>query len=209
MLFVPLGGSGTDYVTNLLLVYEDIFLLFLNIHSVAEIVPLTLDGAEYGATSVHANDNNNFGPKRAFLKAHFTSKNDRSFAWISAKRALPQTVHITLPSAKTVAKFSFRSSPEDENWGSGWRWALEFSPTQFDFIGSNNCDTKTDSWITILHDTGVVWTGPDQEKSWEIPNGKQGSYKCYGFRVLDTINKQEAAIQDAKLFKGTVPFVNQ
>merc|ERR1712212_1397728 len=79
----------------------------------SKIVPLTLDGAEYGATSVHGNDNEKFGPKRAFQRAHFKSKNDRSFPWISAAgAAFPQTVHVTLPFATTVTSFSFRSRHE-------------------------------------------------------------------------------------------------
>jgi len=176
---------------------NDVTLTVKNEGPCEEIVPLTLDGAEYGATSVHGNDNEKFGPKRAFQRAHFKSKNDRSFPWISAAgAAFPQTVHVTLPFATTVTSFSFRSRHEPFKID----WITKFSPTQFDFIGSNNCDAKTDSWITILHVTGVVWTGRDQEKSWDIPNEKQGSYRCYGFRVLDTINKKGAVIQDAKLF---------
>ena len=187
-----------------------IHFIFSNIHPVSENNNLlALGGAEYGATSILDKDTDKFGPQRAFEKAHFKSKDDRSFPWISAVgAAFPQTVDITLPFAATVTRFSFRSRPEQ---GPGYQldWVTKYSPTKFDFIGSNNCDTKTDSWITILKVTGVVWTGCDQEQSWAIPNEKQGSYKCYGFRVHANIFKQQAAIQDAKLFGGKVPFVNQ
>jgi len=46
-----------------------------------------------------------------------------------------------------------------------------------------------------------VWTRPDQEQLWVIPDVYQGSYKCYGFRVLHVSNSHnQAAIQDAKLY---------
>ena len=144
-----------------------------------------------------------FGPKRAFQRAHYNSALDRSFPWISRHllKVSPQTVSITLPSNVTVAQFSFRSRPEND----ALDWVTKFSPTNFEFIGSNNCDTSTESWETILPVTGVVWTGRDQEKSWVIPKEKRGSYKCYGFRVHESISKEQTAIQDAKLFEGTVP----
>ena len=164
---------------------------------------LTLSGVEYNATSVHQNNNTMFGPKRAFQRAHYNSALDRSFPWISRHllKVSPQTVSITLPSNVTVAQFSFRSRPEND----ALDWVTKFSPTNFEFIGSNNCDTSTESWETILPVTGVVWTGRDQEKSWVIPKEKRGSYKCYGFRVHESISKEQTAIQDAKLFEGTVP----
>ena len=116
---------------------------------------------------------------------------------------LPQTVHVTLPFAVAVAKFSFRSRT---NKLQPLDLVLSCSPTKFDFIGSNNCDERTESWETILSVTGVVWTSLDQEQSWEIPNEKRRSYKCFGFRVLENGWGWAAAIQDAKLFKGTVHF---
>jgi len=46
-----------------------------------------------------------------------------------------------------------------------------------------------------------VWTRPDQEQLWVIPDVYQDSYKCYGFRVHHTNNSDnQAAIQDAKLY---------
>ena len=125
---------------------------------------------------------------------------------------LPQTVHVTLPFAVAVAKFSFRSRT---NKLQPLDLVLSCSPTKFDFIGSNNCDERSESWPynikyekweTILSVTGVVWTSLDQEQSWEIPKEKRRSYKCFGFRVLENGLGQAAAIQDAKLFKGTVHF---
>jgi len=166
-----------------------------------EITLLKLDGAEYKATSVHDGDETKFGPNRAFARAQFNSQPSlRSFPWVSAKQAFPHTVSVTLPRAVSALKFSFRSRPEPVS-NYQLDWITGFSPTQFDFIGSNDCDTSYESWTIILSDADVKWTKSDQEKIWVIPNGNQGFFKCYGFRVLGSSDPDnEAAIQDAKLY---------
>jgi len=136
-----------------------------------------------------------------------------SYPWIAKDgNAFPQTVMITLPFATTVASFSFRSRPEKDTTNplDGDNPSYIYSPTKFDFVGSNHCNVGLDTvpWITILHVPNVVWTGPDQEKLWAIPKEKQGLYKCYGFRVLDNIFKGLVQIQDAKLFRGKITFAD-
>merc|ERR1719431_2258667 len=151
-----------------------------------------------------------YGPNRAFKRAHYNLRQHlRSFPWVSAwvhsisfQDGLSHTVSVTLPLPVTAVMFSFRSRPEPESLHS-LNWVTGFSPTQFDFIGSNDCDKikRYETWKIIVTFANVVWTGSDQEQSWVIPKEKRGSFKCYGFRVLHCSNSDnQAAIQDAKLF---------
>ena len=165
-----------------------------------EKVFLTLKGGKPGATSVFKDDLDKFGSQQAFKRQWFQSRDEdqRSFPWISAE-GLPQTVHIHLPKAVAVAGFSFRSRAEpiiNGIYSKGF--ILGFSPTKFDFVGSDDCQ----SWTTILSVSNVQWTTYDEEQLWEISSGNQEYFKCYGFRVHTTLNKPQAAIQDAKLWIG-------
>merc|ERR1712212_852424 len=123
-----------------------------------EIILLTLDGAEYDATSTMAYDPK-YGPNRAFKRAHYNLQQHlRSFPWISAwvhsisfQDGLSHTVSVTLPLPVTAVMFSFRSRPEPESLHS-LNWVTGFSPTQFDFIGSNDCDKikRYETWKIIV-----------------------------------------------------------
>ena len=168
--------------------------------SYAEKIHLTLDGAKYFATSVLHSDPDNYGAECAFKRQYFVNKNDSSYPWVSAKGgAFPQKVYVLLPFAVTVSSFSFRSRAEKISPDNPLAFAMpKFSPTKFDFIGSDDCQ----KWTTLMHVTDVQWTGVDQEKSWEIPDKQRVSFKCFGFRVLDNIFTEQAAIQDAKLWRG-------
>ena len=146
---------------------------------------MTLDGAEYSATSVFKSVGYDYGPQRAFKR-----ETSGTWPWLSSDQAaLPQTVHVRLPLNETVSGFSFRSSQF---------YPTSLSPTKFDFIGSNDCE----SWTVILQISGVRWSTKDEMKSWDIPIKERGSYSCYGFRFHRTPETHEAAIQDAKLYRG-------
>jgi len=157
----------------------------------SENVPVTLNEAEYFATSIMGQNRWDYGPKSAFRRG--------PWPWRSQPGAgFPQTVHVLLPFGVTVIGFSFRSP---KGMGSSQ------SPTMFDFIGSNNCR----SWTVILRVFDVRWRRftnfeemidlGDEKKLWHIPINQQGSYRCYGFRVHATRNANNVSIYDAKLWR--------
>jgi len=148
-----------------------------------ENVPLTLDGAEYFATS--AKDTDRYGPQWAFKR-----ETSRTFGpWLSSK-GLPQTVHVRLPFRVTVSGLSFRSSR--------LMGANLMFPKKFDFIGSNDCE----SWTVIVQVSGVEYSDTDGKKSWSIPIKQRASYECYGIRVPENAtNWNKVAIHDVKLWR--------
>jgi len=157
-------------------------------NNLKEYVPLTLDGAEYFATSEFDGYGYDYGPQWAFKRQ---TPNTR--LWVSMG-TFPQTVHVRLPSPDTVSGFSFRSSLINT-----YVYDYNESPTKFDFIGSNDCE----SWTVIAQVSGVRrWNKKDEKKSWSIPIKQRASYKCYGIRVhsVQSGNQMTVAIQDVKLW---------
>ena len=146
-------------------------------------VPLTLDEAEYFASQIYSD---RYGPQWAFKRETFHTS-----SWSSGYGgAFPKTVHVRLPFRVTVSFFSFRSPRF---------YSRKYSPTKFDFIGSNDCN----SWTAIVQVSDVRWNRADEKKSWNIPIKQQGLYRCYGIRVHSVSSlDRNVNIQDIKLWKG-------
>ena len=111
--------------------------------------------------------------------------------WISAEGDIPPAVFVRFPSAMTISSFSFRSDDD-----------FDKSPTKFDFIGSPELDCGTWSYEVILQVADATWYTSNQEQSWDIPVGKGGPFQCFGFRIHNTVGKDNAIIKDAKLWRG-------
>ena len=104
---------------------------------------------------------------------------------------LPQTVWHKFTKSIKVAKFSFssRSVPN----------GLDQSPKEFEFVGSNDCQ----SW-TVIGDSKyqTTFTGLNQEMVWEIPPKARKRYKCYGIKVYEVASGGNVvAIKKMKMWR--------
>ena len=156
-----------------------------------------------GATSIFKDNVAKFGPAWAFKRQIFKSKSeaDRTYPWISVGQ-FPQTVYFRFPDPLTITKFSFRSRAEDSTKYPYYKWYVEFSPTKFDFVGSDDCS----EWETIMEARGVTWSTFDQEKLWIIPKEKQKSFACFGIRIVENGGNSfgtHGAIQGMKMWQST------
>merc|ERR1712074_370389 len=68
-----------------------------------------------------------------------------------------------------VAKFAFSSRS---------RMGLEQAPTDFEFIGSNDCV----NWNALAR-FNTQFTKLNQEKTWIIPAAARSTYSCYGMKI--------------------------
>jgi len=159
-----------------------------------------------GATSIFedaAKDPAKFRPALAFKSQIFKSPSeaDRTYPWISVGQ-FPQTVYFRFPDPLTITKFSFRSRAEDSTKYPRYINLVEFSPTKFDFVGSDDCS----EWETIMEARGVTWSTFDQEKLWIIPKEKQKSFACFGIRIVENGGNSfgtHGAIQGMKMWQST------
>merc|ERR1719209_1983063 len=159
-----------------------------------------------GATSIFedaAKDAAKFRPALAFKSQIFKSPSeaDRTYPWISVGQ-FPQTVYFRFPDPLTITKFSFRSRAEDSTKYPRYINLVEFSPTKFDFVGSDDCS----EWETIMEARGVTWSTFDQEKLWIIPKEKQKSFACFGIRIVENGGNSfgtHGAIQGMKMWQST------
>jgi len=157
-----------------------------------ENVPLTLDGAQYFASSTR---DSKHGPERAFLR-----ETSDTWSWMSQRDDFPSDVYVRLPRPDTVAGFSFRSSL----LGS-YPYDYYNSPSKFEFVASNDSDCE--SWTVIAKvRVSPEWKKLDEKKSWSIPLQQQASYTCYGIRVQNvqaySMYYKVVIIQDIKLWRG-------
>ena len=141
-----------------------------------------------------------YGPALAFKRQIFKSprRDDHTYPWISDGQ-FPQTVYFRFPDPLTITKFSFRSRAEDSTKYPEFKRLVEFSPTKFDFVGSDNCS----EWETIIGVRDVTWSTFDQEKLWSIPKEKQKSFACFGIRIVENGGNSPGAIQGMKMWQST------
>ena len=86
-----------------------------------------------------------------------------------------------------VARISFSSRTEEND--------LIQSPTEFQFIGSPDCQ----KWETIA-DFKTQFTTADQTKYWEIENDKRRAFFCVGIKVIKVTRGNYAAIQNLRMW---------
>jgi len=128
--------------------------------------------------------------------------------WISAKK-LPQTVYYRFPNPLTITKFSFRSRADGAGSHEEKR-IIAYSPTEFDFVGSDDCD----GWETIMEVRDARWTELNEEQRWNIPEEKQKLFACFGITILDNGNKLDngkgsyGAIQGMRMWQSTTDTPN-
>ncbi len=162
---------------------------------------VSFEHGEAKATS-YLEGNLEYGPALAFKRQKFKSKlaADQTYPWISdIQEPLPQTIYYRFPIGLTVTKFSFRSRAENHTMYPLTRFDtyIDHSPTEFDFVGSNDCET----WKKIMHVKGVTWSTFDQEQEWIIRGSAAYVFVCYGITVLKTGGYPFTAIQDFKMWK--------
>ena len=163
-------------------------------------VQVSFEHGEAKATSYYERNLERYGPALAFKRQKFKSilDADRTYPWLS-EAELPQTIYYQFPIGVTVKKFSFRSRAENSTmYPMGMLDSyLNHSPTEFDFVGSNDCET----WKKIMHVKGVTWSTFDQEQEWIIRGSAAYVFVCYGITVLKTGGYPFTAIQDFKMWK--------
>ena len=112
-------------------------------------------------------------------------REDPNARWAS-KAGFPGKIWFQFTYEVKVVKISF-SSVNGE-----WRGQ---SPKAFHVIASDDCG----NWDTLLSVTNSGFTGPNQEKSWEIPCTQQKSYRCYGFEGTENLGYGKDVISFEKL----------
>ena len=149
------------------------------------------------ATSYHDKWEKRFGPQLAFKRQIFKSilDADRTNPWVS-EAGLPHTVAYRFPEALTVRRFSFRSRAENSMRYPMYKSFLNMSPTEFDFVGSNNCR----NWTKIMNVKGVTWSTFDQEQEWIVHGSAAYVFVCFGIRILKNGGDPFSAIQDLKMW---------
>ena len=149
------------------------------------------------ATSYHDKWEKRFGPQLAFKRQIFKSilDADRTNPWVS-EAGLPHTVAYRFPEALTVRRFSFRSRAENSMRYPMYKSFLNMSPTEFDFVGSNDCK----NWTKIMNVKGVTWSTFDQEQEWIVHGSAAYVFVCFGIRILKNGGDPFSAIQDLKMW---------
>jgi len=125
-------------------------------------------------------------PAQAFELDAWKGKSIYPWANLNTE-SFPHTVWYNFPHAIEVAQFAFSSRDGP--------CCLEQSPTEFQLLGSNDCQ----AWNFI----GVYrtkFTSFKQEKLWTIPVSLRKSYKCYGVKVTKVTSGVYAAIQHLKFY---------
>ena len=107
---------------------------------------------------------------------------------------LPQTVWHKFTKSIKVAKFSFSSGSVQNG--------LDQSPKEFEFVGSNDCQ----SWAVIGGTKyQTTFTGINQEMVWEIPPKARKRYKCYGIKVYEVASGGNVvAIKKMKMWRAAM-----
>ena len=150
------------------------------------LVPASLKGGNAGATSSLANHD----ASQAFVGNH--KWQGRFLPWANLNTAkMPQTVWYQFPKAIQVARFAFSSRSVA---------GLEQAPTEFEFVGSNDCK----NW-NVIQTYKTQFTKLDQEKSWTIPSEARGYFKCYGIKVIKVKSGVYASLQLFKMWKSVEP----
>jgi len=124
-------------------------------------------------------------PAQAFELDAWKGKSIYPWANLNTE-SFPHTVWYNFPHAIEVAQFAF-SSRDDMH--------LQQSPTEFQLLGSNDCQ----AW-TFIEVYRTKFTSLKQEKLWTVPVERRRSYKCYGIKVTQVTSGVYAAIQHLKFY---------
>lgn len=155
-------------------------------------LPLPLEVAEFGATSVYDNDYNTYGPQQAF--AHST--------WVSAVKN-EAVIYVRLPLEVRVSSFSFHTRPEEVRPDKPK--PIGYTPGHFELVESNDClNWKRVDWNQREHiyyrygETGYE----NRRVKWSCIASTSGEWarKCWGIRVFWTYSGQEVAIHDLRMW---------
>jgi len=177
-------------------------------------VQISFEGDGFHVSRADATSNRyneiEYQAEQAFKRQIFFSPLEQTMPWIP-NDAFPQTVFFLFPDAINVTKFSFRSRAEDFIKYPQYADYIKQSPTDFDFVASNDCLT----WTTIIEKRGVTWTTFDERQEWVIPREKRSPFVCYGITVLQDgysgrqqepdANQARGAIQDVNMWKSVEP----
>ena len=107
------------------------------------------------------------GPMRAFKWQGY-----RDAPWHTKWNGLPGKVWFKYDEKKWVSKISFGNRRKIGLWDSAKKLSI---------IASDDCI----SWVDLLSVDDTQFTSVDQTRTYYIPCGNQGYYRCYGFKIDD------------------------
>ena len=141
---------------------------------------------EQGSAGASSEYDSTHNANRAFVAA--TSENDAP--WANAKsEKFPVMVWNRLPDKVRVASLSFSSRMKS-------KW-VEQSPTDFELVGSDNCD----DW-TSISSFQTKFTKASEVQYWEVPVDERKAFRCIGIKVNNVSSGPVAAIQGLRMYKG-------
>jgi len=142
-----------------------------------------------GASSQYDSDHN---ANRAFQSAQSV----HTAPWANAESdKFPVMVWNRLPDKVRVASLSFSSRSQSKN--------LDQSPTDFELVGSDNCD----DW-TSISSFQTQFTKVSEVQSWDVAVDERKAFRCVGIKVNKVGSGRFAAIQGLKMYAESVTTCN-
>ena len=134
-----------------------------------------------GASSQYDSDHN---ANQAFQSAQSV----HTAPWANAESdKFPVMVWNRLPDKVRVASLSFSSRSQSKN--------LDQSPTDFELVGSDNCD----DW-TSISSFQTEFTKASEVQSWDVAVDERKAFRCVGIKVNKVGSGRFAAIQGLKMY---------
>ena len=139
---------------------------------------------EQGSAGASSEYDSTHNANRAFVAA--TSENDAPWANAESEK-FPVMVWNRLPDKVRVASLSFSSRSQSKN--------LDQSPTDFELVGSDNCD----DW-TSISSFQTEFTKASEVQSWDVAVDERKAFRCVGIKVNKVGSGSFAAIQGLKMY---------
>ena len=139
---------------------------------------------EQGSAGASSEYDSTHNANRAFVAA--TSENDAPWANAESEK-FPVMVWNRLPDKVRVASLSFSSRMKSE-------WVVQ-SPTDFELVGSDNCD----DW-TSISSFQTQFTKVSEVQSWDVAVDERKAFRCVGIKVNKVGSGSFAAIQGLKMY---------